>query len=27
LHIRQVQEPYEGTGELVINKNTEKALK
>ena len=26
-HIRQVQEPYEGSGELVINKNTEKALK
>src|SRR5690554_4149164 len=26
-HVRSVQEPYEGTNELVINKNTEKALK
>jgi len=26
-HIRDIQEPYEGTSELVINKNTEKALK
>jgi ATP-dependent Clp protease ATP-binding subunit ClpC len=26
-HIRSIQEPYEGTNELVINKNTEKALK
>ncbi|HBB00636.1 MAG: Clp protease ClpC [Bacteroidetes bacterium GWD2_45_23] len=26
-HVRSIQEPYEGTSELVINKNTEKALK
>lgn len=26
-HIRSIQEPYEGSNELVINKNTEKALK
>ena len=26
-HVRTTQEPYEGTNELVINKNTEKALK
>ena len=26
-HVRQIQEPYEGTNELVINKKTEKALK
>ena len=26
-HIRSLQEPYDGTNELVINKNTEKALK
>jgi len=26
-HVRALQEPYEGTSELVINKNTEKALK
>jgi len=26
-HVRAIQEPYEGTNELVINKNTEKALK
>lgn len=25
--VRQIQEPYDGTHELVINKNTEKALK
>lgn len=25
--VRQMQEPYDGTNELVINKNTEKALK
>ncbi|MDD4010047.1 MAG: ATP-dependent Clp protease ATP-binding subunit, partial [Fermentimonas sp.] len=26
-HVRFIQEPYDGTSELVINKNTEKALK
>ncbi|MDD2938833.1 MAG: ATP-dependent Clp protease ATP-binding subunit [Proteiniphilum sp.] len=26
-HIRAIQEPYDGSNELVINKNTEKALK
>lgn len=26
-HVRSIQEPYDGTSELVINKNTEKALK
>lgn len=26
-HVRQIQEPYDGTNEVVINKNTEKALK
>ncbi|NLX66130.1 MAG: ATP-dependent Clp protease ATP-binding subunit [Bacteroidales bacterium] len=26
-HVRATQEPYEGTNELVINRNTEKALK
>ena len=26
-HIRAIQEPYEGSNELVINKSTEKALK
>ncbi|WP_298652828.1 ATP-dependent Clp protease ATP-binding subunit [uncultured Proteiniphilum sp.] len=26
-HVRATQEPYDGTSELVINKNTEKALK
>ncbi len=26
-HVRATQEPYDGTNELVINKNTEKALK
>ncbi|HOO94411.1 MAG TPA: ATP-dependent Clp protease ATP-binding subunit [Proteiniphilum sp.] len=26
-HIRSIQEPYDGTSEVVINKNTEKALK
>jgi|AGTN01.3.fsa_nt_gi ATPases with chaperone activity, ATP-binding subunit len=26
-HVRAIQEPYDGTNELVINKNTEKALK
>ncbi|HBG59132.1 MAG TPA: Clp protease ClpC [Porphyromonadaceae bacterium] len=26
-HVRSIQEPYDGTNELVINKNTEKALK
>src|SRR5690554_1497980 len=26
-HVRAVQEPYDGTSEVVINKNTEKALK
>ena len=25
--VRQIQEPYDGTHEVVINKNTEKALK
>src|SRR5690554_4559799 len=26
-HVRTIQEPYDGTNEVVINKNTEKALK
>lgn len=26
-HVRSIQEPYDGTNELVINKNTQKALK
>ena len=26
-HVRTIQEPYDGSNELVINKNTEKALK
>lgn len=26
-HVRSIQEPYDGTSEVVINKNTEKALK
>ena len=26
-HVRAIQEPYEGSSEVVINKNTEKALK